>query len=209
MNRSEKFWDKLAKKYSQMPIRDEENYQKKLAETQSYFTPDSRILEFGCGTGSTAILHAPHVSHIDAVDISENMINIGRARAEEANIENVTFHHGALEQLNLDASSMDAVLGLNVVHLLPDRKAVLDETFRTLKPGGVFVTSTVCLGNSIYGLIKWIAPIGKLLGFLPDIHVMKVAELNRELEQAGFTIENQWQHGPKGISVFTVAKKAE
>ncbi|MDG3087818.1 class I SAM-dependent methyltransferase [Vibrio hannami] len=207
MNRSAKFWDKLARKYSQMPIKDEENYQKKLAETQAYFSPDSRVLEFGCGTGSTAIAHAPHVNHIDAIDISENMINIGREKAKEADIENVSFHQGTLEQFNADSSTMDAVLALNVVHLLPDRLAAMNESNRILKSGGVFITSAVCLGASHYRFIKWVAPIGKLLGLLPDIKVMTVQELNNELAQAGFTIESQWQHGPQDISVFTIARK--
>ena len=59
MNQSVKFWDKIADKYSKQPIVDEASYQKKLQITQEYFKPDMEVLEFGCGTGSTAIIHAP------------------------------------------------------------------------------------------------------------------------------------------------------
>ncbi|MEM6403851.1 MAG: SAM-dependent methyltransferase, partial [Cyanobacteria bacterium P01_D01_bin.116] len=58
MSNSAKFWDNIAEKYSKDPIADEAAYQKKLQVTQEYFKPDMEVLEFGCGTGGTAIIHA-------------------------------------------------------------------------------------------------------------------------------------------------------
>ena len=127
MAESDKFWDKTAARYAKSPVSDEATYQKKLAETQRLFTPNMRILEFGCGTGTTAVHHAPHVQHIDAIDISENMLEIGRGKAREAGIENIKFTRGTLTEFNADGASLDAVLGLNVIHLLPDRQAVVAE----------------------------------------------------------------------------------
>ncbi|MEM6839843.1 MAG: class I SAM-dependent methyltransferase [Cyanobacteria bacterium P01_C01_bin.120] len=43
--------------------------------TSSYFRSDMQVLEIGCGTGSTAILHAPHVNHIRAINFSIRAIN--------------------------------------------------------------------------------------------------------------------------------------
>ena len=108
MTASERFWDKTAEKYSKSPVSDEATYQKKLAETQRFFRPDMRVLEFGCGTGTTAIHHAPHVAHIDAIDISGNMLEIARGRAREAGIDNVTFSRGTLSEFNAPAASLDA-----------------------------------------------------------------------------------------------------
>lgn len=59
MNKSEKFWDKKAEGYAKTPISDEVTYRKKLAETQSVFSPDMHISEFGCGTGTTAVDFLP------------------------------------------------------------------------------------------------------------------------------------------------------
>ena len=59
MNQSAKFWDKIAERYSRRPIADEAAYHRKLQVTREYFHPDMQVLEFGCGTGSTAIEHAP------------------------------------------------------------------------------------------------------------------------------------------------------
>lgn len=78
MSNSTKFWDKIADKYSKQPIADEASYQQKLQVTQEYFKSDRSVLEFGCGTGSTAIIHAPYVKHIRAIDISANMISIAK-----------------------------------------------------------------------------------------------------------------------------------
>jgi 2-polyprenyl-3-methyl-5-hydroxy-6-metoxy-1,4-benzoquinol methylase len=207
MSESDKFWDKKAEGYAKSPISDEKTYQRKLSETQKYFTPDMRVLEFGCGTGATAVHHAPHVLHIDAMDISENMLESGRRRASESNVENITFTRGTLTGFNADTASLDAVLGLNVIHLLPDRQSVLTEVARILKPGGVFVSSTGCLGSSYLRFIKLLVPLGKLLGLMPDIFILTESELAREVTDAGFTIENQWHHGMKDIDVFMIARK--
>ena len=210
MGISEKFWDRKAGEYSRSPISDEERYKRKLSETEKLFTPDMHILEFGCGTGATAIYHAPHVQHIHAIDISENMLDIGRAKAKEASIENIDFARSTLIEFNAEPASLDAVLGLNVIHLLKDRRDTLADVARILKPGGIFVSSTVCLGHSYMRFVKLIAPLGKLLGFMPDIFILKEAEWAKEIEDAGFEIEVQWHHGkPHMRAVFIIARKID
>jgi ubiquinone/menaquinone biosynthesis C-methylase UbiE len=209
MPESDKFWDKTAERYAKSPVSDEATYQKKLAETQSFLRPDMRILEFGCGTGTTAIHHAPCVQQVDAIDISENMLEIGRGKARAAGVDNITFTLGTLADFNAEEASFDAVLGLNVIHLLPDRQAALAEVARILKPGGIFVSSTVCLGHSYLRFIKLITPLGKLLGLMPDVFIMSEADLANEVKGAGFEIERQWRHGKNGIAVFMIARKIQ
>ncbi len=99
MSTNNKFWDKIADKYAKQPIADEAAYQKKLQVTQGYFKPDWSVLEFGCGTGSTAIIHAPYVKQIRAIDISGNMIAIAKSKAEAQKINNVTFEQLTIEEL--------------------------------------------------------------------------------------------------------------
>ncbi len=209
MSRSRKFWDRKAEGYARSSISDEASYHKKLAETQRLFTPDMNVLEFGCGTGTTAIHHAPYVQHIDAIDISANMLEIGRAKVQKAGIDNVSFTQGTLTDFNAKSATTDAVLGLNVVHLLPDRDDVLAEVSRILKPGGIFVSSTVCLGASYMRFIKFLVPLGKLVGLMPDVFVLTEEQWVKEIEGAGFTIEVQWHHGMHNMSVFIVARKNE
>lgn len=207
MTESGAFWDRKAEGYAKSPISDEKTYQRKLSETQEYLTSDMRVLEFGCGTGAAAVHHAPHVLHIDAIDISENMLKLSRTRASESNIDNITFNCGTLAEFKADTASMDAVLGLNVIHLLPDRHAALTEVARILKPGGIFVSSTGCLGNSYLRFLGVFLPLGKLLGIMPDVFVLKESELASEIANAGFSIERQWHHGAQNINVFMIARR--
>ena len=205
MNQSAKFWDKIAEKYSKQPIADEAAYQKKLQVTQEYFKPEMEVLEFGCGTGSTAIIHASYVKHIRAIDISEEMIAIAQSKADAQNINNVTFEQLTIEELTVADETFDVVLGLSILHLLENKQKAIAKVYKMLKPGGIFITSTVCLGDTM----KWfklIAPIGKFLGFFPLIKVFKVKELATSLTDTGFAIDYQWQPG-KGKAVFIVAKK--
>ncbi|WP_201797772.1 class I SAM-dependent methyltransferase [Photobacterium rosenbergii] len=204
---SEKFWDKVAAMYSRRPVSDEVSYKRKISETQKYFTSDMHILEFGCGTGTTAIYHAPHVQYIDAIDISENMLDIGRFKAKQANVENINFSKGTLFDFNFEPESLDAVLGLNIIHLLDDRKGTLEYIARVIKPGGIFVSSTLCLGNSFLRFVRLFIPIGKVLGLIHDVYILTESELVKEIQDSGFSIEVQWHHGKDDVSVFIIARK--
>jgi len=207
MNQSAKFWDKIAERYSKQPIADEAAYQKKLQVTREYFRPDMEILEFGCGTGSTAITHAPYVKHIRAIDISSKMIGIAQGKADAGNVENVTFERSTIDDFSMPDQILDAVLGLSVLHLLDNKEKVIASVHKMLKPGGVFVTSTACLGDRMK-FLRFVAPIGKLLGLMPLVKVFTTRELVASLTEAGFEIDYQWQPG-KNKAVFIVAKKAE
>lgn len=200
----DRFWDKMADRYAQQPIADEAAYQRKLQITRDYLRPDMAVLEFGCGTGGTAILHAPHVRQITAIDFSESMLAIARGKAAAAGVDNVSFERADIASFEAPEGSFDVVLGLSILHLLKDKDAVIAKVFRLLKPGGVFISSTACVGDTM-GAFKLIAPLGKALGLLPQLDVMTKDELVASLTSAGFTIEQQWQPG-KGKAVFIVAR---
>ena len=207
MDRSAKFWDKIAERYSKQPIADEAAYQKKLQVTREYFRPDMEVLEFGCGTGSTAIVHAAYVKHIQAIDISSKMIEIARGKAEAEKIANITFQPSTIEEFSVPDGSLDVVLGLSILHLLNNKEEAIAKVYKMLKPGGIFVTSTTCLGD----FMKWfelIVPIGNFLSLLPSIKVFTTQELVDSLTNAGFEIDYQWQPD-KTKAVFIVAKKGE
>ncbi|SMQ75841.1 Ubiquinone/menaquinone biosynthesis C-methylase UbiE [Devosia lucknowensis] len=199
------FWDRLADRYAAQPIADETAYRTKLQRTRALLGPDMDIFEFGCGTGSTALTHAPYVRSVRGVDFSARMVEIARDKANASGITNVTFEQGDITAMTIPATSYDVVLGLSILHLLRDRHAVLSRVFDMLKPGGRFVSSTACLGGPLK-LLTPVAAIGRALGKLPQIGFMSHAELRSDLVRAGFTIEQDWQ--PKaGAAVFIVARK--
>ena len=202
---SSKFWDRVAKRYAKRPVRDEAAYQRKLATTREHLRPDMEVLEIGCGTGSTAIAHSPYVSHIHATDISEKMIEIATRKAAAAGVENVTFERCSVEDLAAAGESVDAVLALSLLHLLEDKEAAITRIHDMLRPGGIFVSNTVCLGDNM----KWfrfIGPLGSWLGVFPLVRVFTRQELEDSLTRAGFEIEHAWR--PDKTVVFIIARKA-
>ena len=207
MDQSAKFWDKIAERYSKQPIADEVAYQKKLQITREYFRPDMEVLEIGCGTGSTAITHAPYVKHIEAIDISSKMIEIAQCKADANNIENVAFKCSTINEFSVPDQTLDAVLGLSILHLLDNKEEVIAKVHKMLKPGGIFVTSTACIGDTMK-FFKIVAPIGEFLGLMPLVKVFTTRELEDSLTNVGFQIDYQWQPG-KNKAVFIVAKKAD
>jgi ubiquinone/menaquinone biosynthesis C-methylase UbiE len=206
MPQQSRFWDKIAEKYAKQPVADEASYQKKLLVTREYLRPDMEVVEFGCGTGSTAIAHAPYVKHILAIDVSSRMIEIARRKAEAAKVENVTFRQADIDDIGLPDEGFDVVMGHSILHLVEDRDAVIPKVYRMLKPGGVFVSSTACLGDS-QNYLKLVLPIAKLFGKAPSVvEFFTTQELVDSMTDAGFAIDHQWQLR-KGQAVFIVAKK--
>ena len=126
-----------------------EAYQHKLDETAKYLSKEDRVLEFGCGTGTTALIHAPRVSHIDAIDFSSEMIAIAREKAEAQAIKNVRFEVSSFEDWPIPNpdGDYDAVLAMSILHLVSNLDETLSKVHRALKPDGLFFSSTVCIGR--------------------------------------------------------------
>jgi len=169
--------------------------------------PDSEVLEFGCGTGTTAISHAPFAGHILAIDFSEKMLVFARARAKEAGVGNVSFKRVAIEEFDPEGRQFDMVMAHSILHLLPDRELVISKVFDLLKPGGIFVSSTACMGEKS-GIFKTLMTIGHSLGFLPLVKFFNSRELEKSIKSVGFEIIHQWQP-EKDSAVFIIAKKPE
>lgn len=205
MTNESRFWDRLSDRYYRQPIADEEAYRVKLDVTRALMTPEMELLEFGCGTGGTAIRHAPHVRHIRAIDFSEAMLEKARDQARRAGVENVTFERADIVTLAVPDAHYDMVLGLSILHLLKDPDAVIAKVFGMLKPGGYFVTSTACLGDTM-GMFKFIAPVGRALGLLPILNVMTADGLVAKFRSAGFDIAHRWQPG-KDKALFLIGRK--
>ena len=200
----ERFWDRIAARYARKPIADEAAYATKLEMTRKYLREDSEILEIGCGTGGTAIEHAPYVARVLATDVSAKMLEFGRERAEAAGVENVTFRQAAAEDIDAEDASFDAVLALSLLHLLDDRLPVLANIHRWLKPGGTFVSSTAVLGDTMRWF-RFIGPLGHKLGLIPKVHIFTRGELEASITDAGFEIVESWQPGK--VTDFVIARR--
>lgn len=203
------FWDKTAEKYSHQPIADQKTYELKLDLMREYFTPETVLLEFGCGTGSTAILNAPYVKEIHASDVSPEMIAIGRAKLSSERVDNVRFDVADMDGVNVPTGTYDAALGMNILHLLDDRMSVMAKIYDGLKPGGYFISSTFCLREKLkFRLLEPLFPVMNAIGKWPRVQRMNAKRLQSDIESIGFKTVHIWQPN-KGSVLFHVGQKPE
>lgn len=204
MSRSQGFWNLIAKRYARQSVADPAAYERKLEITRDLLTPDMEVFEFGCGTGTTALTHAPHVTHIQAIDYSKTMIDIARAKAWDASISNVSFDVATIEDWGAETASYDMIQAHSILHLVQDLGTVLARTRALIKPGGIFISSTVCLGEESR-LAQALVPLGGALRLIPHVAVFDGDHLLRAIKQAGFDIDHHWRPRPTG-SMFIVAR---
>lgn len=204
MTADARFWDKIAPRYAARPVSNPEAYARKLALTRAHLRPDMTVLELGCGTGSTALAHAPHVARIVATDISEAMLAIARTRAREAGIDTVEFRQATPETAGADGTRYDVVLALSLLHLLPDLDSALARIRDLLPPGGLLVSNTACLaeGMAWFGAI---APLGRALGLIPYVNILSARALLAALDRAGFEIVEDFR--PDRRTLFLIARR--
>ena len=211
MQNAAKFWDKIAEKYAKSPIADEDAYTYTLERTRSYLSPNDNILEVGCGTGSTALLLAGDVRQITASDLSGNMIRIGSEKARDQGVSNVTFVSAELFDSAIESRPYDAILALNFLHLLEDMPAAIRRINGLLKPGGTFISKTVCaLGSGMplkFRLIKMILPLMQLIGKAPYVNFMEIKDLEKIISAGGFKIIETGNYPASPPNRYIVAQK--
>lgn len=182
-------------------------FERKKAITREHLHPGSTVLELGCGTGSLALSMAPFASHIQALDVSAEMLRIAEQKKRAAGVTNVTFRQGTLDPNSLDLrDQFDCVWAYSILHLVPDRKRTLQSLFERLKPGGTFIASNVCLGGT------WV-PYGMLIGLLrwfgkaPAVTLYDRETVLREMRDVGFVEIEEKDVGATRTVAFIVAKK--
>ena len=106
-------------------------------------TGSERVLDAGTGAGHTALLFAPHVTHVTAIDLSDAMLAQCNQSAEAQGITNIDFIVGDVEKLEFADESFDLVVSRYSAHHWPNPQRALAEFRRVLKPHGRFMLSDV------------------------------------------------------------------
>lgn len=205
-----RFWDKIARRYAADAIKDIPGYERTLDRTLHYFSSTDTVLELGCGTGTTALRLAPHVSRMVATDLSGEMIKIAREKATAQACPNVEFEVATADHAPWPEGSFDAVLAFNVLHLIAERASALAHVRRLLKPGRLFISKTPCLAE-MNPLIRLAVPVMRLVGKAPYVAFFSAAELEKDIAYAGFTIVERARHASKRKDerIFIVARKTD
>ncbi|WP_322866513.1 methyltransferase domain-containing protein [Aquicoccus sp. G2-2] len=203
------FWDGMAKRYAASPIRDVESYEYTLGRTRSYLGPDDKVLELGCGSGSTALRLADAAGDYVASDYAPAMVEIGRRKAAEAGVPNLRFEVAGAE--TPPNGAFDAVLAFNLLHLVDDLDAALAAIAARVVPGGLFISKTTCLaepGKSLgLSLLLMALPVARWLGKAPRVQFHTIARLDAAIETAGFDIAETGNHPAKPPSRYVVARR--
>jgi arsenite methyltransferase len=207
MSSDAKFWDTIAEKYAKKPVDDVPAFERKKAITRGLLRPDATVLEIGCGTGTLALELGASAGHVHAMDISGEMIRIANQKKAAQAVTNVTFHQGTLDAgVPVESRQVDVAWAFSILHLVDDRRRTLSAIFELLKPGGVLVSSNVCLGAT------WV-PYGALItvmrwfGKAPVVHIYDRDTITRELRSTGFVDIEEKDVGADRRVAFIVAKK--
>ncbi len=204
-----RLWNRFARRYAKSPVGDPVAYQYKLDETAKLLRPAMRVLEFGCGTGTTALTHAPSVAQIDAIDFSSAMIAIAREKALSSGVGNVNFEVAAFEDWPVPAEDgrYDMIMAHSILHLVADLAATLEHVRACLAPGGWFISSTVCIGDG-NPLVASLLPLVGWTGLIPKVAPLTGKALLSKLQVAGFNIRHDWRPGP-AKAIFIIAQAPE
>jgi len=147
--------------------------------------PGESVLDLGSGGGIDVFLSARRVGpagKVYGLDMTDEMLALARENQKKAGVENVEFLKGEIENIPLPDNTVDVVISNCVINLSVDKRRVLREAFRVLKPGGRFAVSDVVLCGEIPATLRnnpelW---AGCVAG------AMQESQYRSELAEAGF-----------------------
>ncbi len=143
------------------------------------------VLDLGSGGGIDVLLSARRVGPSGkayGLDMTDDMLELARRNAHEAGVANVEFLRGRIEDIPLPSDTVDVIISNCVINLSGDKRSVLAEAFRVLKPGGRLAVSDVVVRGELPADVKrstelW---VGCVAGALADHEFLAL------LSEAGF-----------------------
>ncbi|HWE44173.1 MAG TPA: arsenite methyltransferase [Gemmatimonadaceae bacterium] len=143
------------------------------------------VLDLGSGGGIDVLLSAKRVGPTGkayGLDMTDDMLALANENKAKAGAANVEFLRGHIEAIPLPSNTVDVVISNCVINLSADKRTVLREAFRVLKPGGRFAVSDVIVrGNPPAAVRKnmelW---VGCIAGALEEDEFLSL------LREAGF-----------------------
>lgn len=111
-----------------------------------------RVVDVGSGAGFDSFIAAGQVGSsgvVIGVDMTSEMLEKSTTTAERLGLDHVVFREGLAEALPVDDEWADAVISNGVINLCADKRAVFDEIFRVLRPGGTLQFADIANGRPV------------------------------------------------------------
>src|SRR5687768_2626862 len=130
------------------------------------------VLDLGSGGGIDVLLSARRVGptgHAYGLDMTDEMLALAEENRQKAGATNVTFLKGEIEHIPLPDASVDVIISNCVINLSGDKRQVLREAFRVLRPGGRFAVSDVVVRGDVPDAVRknmelWMGCVAGALG---------------------------------------------
>ncbi len=150
------------------------------------------------------------MKEIHGIDISSKMIEVAKRKAGEHKIENIDFAQATIFDERYTRESFNVILALNIIHLVEDTQKVMQRINELIKPGGLIISSTACLGERktfLSSLLFLLVFTLTKIGIVPHMRFFKISELEDLITNGNFQIvkTESLNHSPE--EYFIVAKK--
>ncbi len=110
--------------------------------------PGDVVIDLGSGAGNDCFIARSltgETGKVIGIDFTEAMIEKARINAEKLGFHNVEFRQGDIEKMPVTAKTADVIVSNCVLNLVPNKRNVVNEIFRVLKPHGHFSISDIVL----------------------------------------------------------------
>ena len=201
------FWNRRSQHYDeQSGAAYADAYRKTAERIRPYLTPNDRVLDFACGTGLVTLPVAQMAAEVCAIDISDEMVRHLKEKIAEQGVGNVSASCMDLFDESLRPGSFDAVVACNVLLYIKDRTAALARIRALLKPQGMLLLVSDCLGEGITRerMTKWFE---YKTGKRPYVSFDTMRSLEREVANAGFSVLARENLFPAPPNLFLAARK--
>ncbi len=207
MKRSQKFWDRQAESYARPQQSIDLTENKDYRTILKYLDINDTVLDYGCAGGIVSNAIADKVKEVQGIDISARMIEIAETNASELDVKNVHYAQATIFDESYEEGQFDMILAFRVLHMLEDLPAVIRRINDLLKPGGVFISVTTCMG-SLWALLRLPLFLLRKTRILP-LHVsfLSLSELQGMMTGEGFEIVEHERMGDGVPTHCIVARK--
>jgi 2-polyprenyl-3-methyl-5-hydroxy-6-metoxy-1,4-benzoquinol methylase len=200
----------VAKNYDNTEERFEPIHVRVVENSKKYLKGSDIVLDYGCATGTKAFELAGHAKKIQGIDVSSKMIEAAKRKAVGHKIKNVDFAHVTLFDERFEKESFDVILAFNILHALEDYRQAVQRISELLKPGGLFISITPCLGEkmTVLNYLQY-SPFLLLnkMGLISFLKRFKFSELDDLIANGNLQIVETENLFHRMSSYFMVAKK--